>query len=377
MNRLGSSKVAAGGDPLRIGILGAARIAELAMVKPSRATGTRLVAIAARDRRRAEAYATAHGVDRALSCYSDVLGASDVEAVYNPLPNALHAVWNQAAIKAGKHVLSEKPFAANADEAAEVRDVARRTGVVVMEGFHYRYHPVTHRLHELLDSGELGELVSVETVMMIRDPGADDPRWSLPLAGGALMDLGCYSLHAQRLVAPWAGGEPCVTAARAGERDGAPGIDEWLDADLIFPSGATGSARCHMAANRRQMQYRIIGTRGEAKALCFVEPHTDDRVVITTAAGERVEKLGTRSSYTYQLEAFIAAVRTGAAVPTDPDDAVATMRLIDDCYWAAGLRPRQTSTTRAEPPPDSHPRHITETAILSSASRGHEKGTAR
>src|SRR4051812_44301115 len=109
-------------NPLRIGILGAARIAELAIVKPAKATGTRLVVIGARDRRRAEAFATVHGVERAVGSYEEVLADPDVEVVYNPLPNALHGPWNLAAMRAGKHVLSEKPFASNAVEATLVRD---------------------------------------------------------------------------------------------------------------------------------------------------------------------------------------------------------------------------------------------------------------
>jgi predicted dehydrogenase len=135
-------------EPLRIGILGAACIAELAIVKPAHATGTRLVAIAARDPQRAKAFAAAHGVERVAASYADLLADPDIEAVYNPLPNALHGPWNLAAIKAGKHVLSEKPFAANALEAAQVRDAGHRAGVVVADGFHYLYHPVMHRLRE-------------------------------------------------------------------------------------------------------------------------------------------------------------------------------------------------------------------------------------
>jgi predicted dehydrogenase len=267
--------------------------------------------------------------------------------VYNPLPNALHATWNLAAIDAGKHVLSEKPFAANAEEAAEVAAAAHRRGVVVVEGFHYLYHPVTRRLHELLASGDLGELVHVETTLEIPDPGPRDPRWSLALAGGATMDLGCYSLHAQRVLAPWAGGEPELVAAEAGERPGEPGVDEWLEARLRFPSGATGVARCHMAADRRQMTYRVVGSRGEALVTNFVEPHLDDRLVIRTSSGEHVERHGARSSYTYQLEAFTRAVRGGASLPIDVDDAVANMRLIDACYVAVGLQPRPSARTTA------------------------------
>ena len=130
-------------DPLRIGVLGAARIADLAIVQPARLTGHRLVAVAARDHRRAEDFAQRHGVERALPSYADVLADPEVEAIYNPLANALHGPWNLAAIQAGKPVLSEKPFASNADEARAVRDAAAAAHVTVMEGFHYLYHPVT------------------------------------------------------------------------------------------------------------------------------------------------------------------------------------------------------------------------------------------
>jgi len=334
-------------EPLRLGVLGAARIAGLAIVAPARATGTRLVAVAARDRARAAAFAAEHGVERALASYADVLAAPDVEAVYNPLVNVLHGTWTLAAIAAGKPVLSEKPFAANAEEAVDVAAAARDSGVLVVEGFHYLYHPVTRRLHELLASGDLGELVHVETTLEIQDPGAHDPRWSLALAGGATMDLGCYSLHAQRVLAPWAGGEPEVVAARAGERPGEPGVDEWLEARLRFPSGATGVARCHMASDRRQMTYRVVGSRGEAAVTNFVEPHLDDRLVTQTPTGRFEERHGTRSSYTYQLEAFVRAVREGAPLPVDADDAVANMRLVDACYAAAGLAPRPRPAIRS------------------------------
>ena len=115
-------------EPLRVGILGAARIAELAIVKPAHATGTRLVVVAARDRQRAEAFAAEHGVERATDSYAEVLADPEVEVVYNPLPNAFHGPWNLAAVAAGKHVLSEKPFASTAEEATEVRAAAQTPG---------------------------------------------------------------------------------------------------------------------------------------------------------------------------------------------------------------------------------------------------------
>ncbi|MEU0194792.1 Gfo/Idh/MocA family oxidoreductase [Streptomyces afghaniensis] len=329
-----------GREPLRIGVLGAARITERSLIDPARATGHRLVAVAARDRSRAETFAQEHDVERVAGSYAELVADPDIDVVYNPLANGLHGPWNLAALAAGKHVLSEKPSASNAQEAAEVLEAAGKAGTVFMEAFHYLFHPVTRRLHELLDSGELGELRHVEAMVAIAAPPDTDPRWSLPLAGGALMDLGCYSLHALRMLAPWAGGAPRLAAARGGQRAGAPGVDEWLDADLEYPGGATGSARCHMAYDGLEMSIRITGSRGEATAPNFVLPQMDDRIVVRTPEGERTEHLGTRSSYTYQLEAFAARVRDGAALPLDADDAVTTMQLIDDCYGAAGFEPR-------------------------------------
>jgi predicted dehydrogenase len=331
-------------EPLRLGILGAARISERAIVAPARDTGSRLVAVAARDRTRAEAFAEDHGVEHVHGSYADVIADPEVEAIYNPLANGLHGPWNLAAVQAGKHVLSEKPFASNAEEAAEVRDAAEKAGVVVLEGFHYVFHPVMQRMLELLDSGEMGDLERVEAVMVIPAPDDEDPRWSLPLAGGALMDLGCYALHAHRTLAPWGGGEPTLVAARGEAREGKPGVDEWLDVDLEFPDGATGSARCNMAGDFERMTCRIVGSRGVATAANFVLPQRDDRIFVATPAGERVEQLGTRPSYTYQLEAFTARLREDEPLPIDADDAVASMQLIDQCYCAAGFEPRPRFT---------------------------------
>jgi len=331
----------------RFGILGAARITERALVKPARAIGSRLVAVATRDRQRAEAFAAQHGVERAVDSYADVLADPEVEVVYNPLPNALHGPWNLAAMEAGKHVLSEKPFASTAEEAAEVRDAASKAGVTVVEGFHYLFHPVMQRLITLLDSGVLGELQRVDAIIAMPAPAVGDLRWSFDLAGGALMDLGCYGLHAHRALGRFAGGEPELVDARARERAGAPGVDEWLEADLRFPSGATGTVRTSMVHATRDMSLRVEGSRGEATITDFVEPPLDDRLVIRTEAGETTEHLGTRSSYTYQLEAFIQALHGGPAMPTGPDDAVAIAQLIDRCYGASGLplRPRKPLST--------------------------------
>ncbi len=224
--------------PLRIGILGAARIAELSIVKPATATGNRLVAVAARDPQRAAAFARQHGVERVHQTYEDLLADPEVEAVYNPLANSLHGPWNLRAIEAGKHVLSEKPFASNAAEAREVAAAAQGAGVTVLEALHYPFHPLFQRTCELIATGAIGEVQHVETLLRMPAPPDADPRWSLALAGGATMDLGCYALHcARQLGTRFLGGEPSVVSGSGRERAGRPGVDEALAVELVYPSG--------------------------------------------------------------------------------------------------------------------------------------------
>lgn len=326
--------------PLRVGILGAARITDLALIKPAKVTGARLVAVAARDPQRAAAFAERHGISRVHDSYMDVINDPDVEVIYNPLANSLHAPWNKAAIAAGKHVFSEKPSANNAIEAQEVADLVSGSDRQFFEGFHYLWHPLITRLHAILASGEIGELRHVQSVMDMPAPDGTDPRWSLELAGGALMDLGCYSLHSMRVLAPFGGGEPALISATGAERAGHPGVDEWVTAELQFPNGVTGTAGCNMASDHHQMSHRLVGSQGEAVITDFVNPHNDDRLIVTTKDGTRTEHLGNRSSYTYQLEALTTAIRTGTPAKTDADDAVRTMRLIDSCYQAIGMQPR-------------------------------------
>ena len=329
--------------PLRIGLLGASRIAPHAVLEPARRGGHRVVVVAARDRRRAERYAAEHGIERVAGSYADVMAHPEVEVVYNPLANGLHGPWNLAAIAAGRHVLSEKPFSSDAEEAEEVRDAAATAGVAAVEAFHYVHHPLTRRLEALLGAGELGDLREIEVDMVMPPPPDEDPRWSLELAGGSLMDVGCYALHLARVLGRWAGGAPRVVAATAQERRGHPGVDERLTARLEYPGGATALVRSAMDAPEVRFAFRVVGSRAEAAAGNFVLPHLDPRLTVTPHGREpRVEHLGTRPSYDFQLDALAAHLRTGAPLRTDADDAVEQMRLVDACYLAAGLplRPR-------------------------------------
>ncbi|ORA39848.1 Gfo/Idh/MocA family protein [Mycobacterium aquaticum] len=327
---------------LRIGVLGASRIAEKAIVGPAQQLGHRLVAVAARDPHRAAAFADKYGVERTLASYAEVIEDPEVDVVYNPLANSLHAPWNLASIAAGKPVLSEKPFARNRSEASAVAAAAESAGVPVLEGFHYFFHPVTQRAFALAADGSLGPVTRVEVRMAMPAPADDDPRWSLELAGGALMDLGCYSLHIMRslgrLTVDGLQGQPSITRAHAEERTA--GVDARCDVELDFPGGATGFGSHSMVAEEYSFTLRISGTAGAVFVHDFIRPDLDDRLTVTGPTGQRVERLGTRSSYSYQLDAFAAHLHDGAPLPYDLSDAVANMSYVDAAYRAAGLAPR-------------------------------------
>jgi predicted dehydrogenase len=326
--------------PLRIGILGAASIAPSALIKPAEGNAEVVVAaVAARDGARAKAFAAKHGIARVHGSYDALIADPDLDAVYNPLPNGLHGRWTRAALAAGKNVLCEKPFTANAAEAREVAELAATSGRVVMEAFHYRYHPLTLRIEEIIASGELGRLERVEAAMCFPLPKFSDIRYDYSLAGGATMDAGCYAVHMART---YGGENPEVVSAQAKLRD--PQIDRAMTAELRFPGGHTGRVRCSMwSSNLLQFSARVIGDRGELRVLNPVVPQLFHRLSVRSVDGKRVERFTRRASYAYQLDAFAAAVLHGAPVKTTPEDAVENMTVIDAIYRAAGLPVRKPS----------------------------------
>ena len=324
--------------PLKIGILGAARIADDGIVDPSRRLGHRLVAVAARDRSRAEAFAAQRGVEKVHQTYAEVIDDPEVEVVYNALVNSLHAQWNQYALNAGKHVLSEKPFARNAAEATLVRNVARTAPGQIVEGFHYLHHPVNQRLRELVTSGGLGDIQQVDIELNISAPPDSDPRWSLELAGGATMDLGCYVLNAARQVGRWLGATPSVVSAQATLKK--PDIDSAMRVELAYPGGIAGRLHWDMDASSRQMVWTVSGTDATAVVPAFAVPHMDNRIVITRHGSTEEETLGDQTSYSYQLAALENTLQSGAEFLIDVDDSVSNAELIDEVYRRAGLSPR-------------------------------------
>ena len=330
----------ANANPLRIGILGAARIAPAALISPARENAAVTVAaVAARDASRARAYAAKHGIASVHGSYEALVDDPDIDAVYNPLPNGLHGKWTRAALAAGKHVLCEKPFTANAAEAREIAQLATTSGRVVMEAFHYRYHPLTLRAEEIIASGELGKLKRVEAALCFPLPKFSDIRYDYSLAGGATMDAGCYAVHMART---FGGSTPEIVSAQAKLRD--PQIDRAMTAELQFAGGHTGRVRCSMWSSRLlQISARVIGEAGELRIFNPVMPKYFHRLTVRSPNGKRGERFGHRASYDYQLDAFVAAVQRGAPIKTTPEDAIENMTAIDAIYRTAGLPLRYPS----------------------------------
>src|SRR5215468_10236658 len=239
---------------LRVGILGAARIAPMALVRPARQVPeATVVAVAAREPAKARAFAEKHDIPRVHESYDALLADRELDAIYNPLPNSLHCEWTIRALRAGKHVLCEKPIAANAAEAERMAEAAAASGRVLMEAFHWRYHPLAARMREILASGAIGRVQHLEAWLCFPMLSPGDIRWRLDLAGGALMDAGCYPVSMVRHLAKATErksepersegdkralgeqSEPEVVSARSWLRS--PQVDRRTEAELRFADG--------------------------------------------------------------------------------------------------------------------------------------------
>ncbi|WP_369061330.1 Gfo/Idh/MocA family oxidoreductase [Caulobacter sp. 73W] len=313
---------------LRIGLLGASKIAPKAVLPPIALRDDVVVtAVAARDLGKAQAYAAQHGIATAVEGYEALIARDDVDLIYNALPPAAHLEWTQRAAAAGKHMLCEKPFAMTAAEARAMVDVAEAAGVVLIEAFHYRFHPMMTRALEVMASGELGRVLGAEAVFDVVIPKREgELRWIREQGGGALMDLGCYPLHALRTLL---GVEPAVRSATA-RWDG--GVDAALGAELDF-GGTPARIHCDMEATERKILLRIDGDKASMTLASFVHPYRDDGGL---RIGDRWEPAVPMTTYAAQLD-HVIEVLAGRATPlTGGRDAIATMTAIDAIYAAAG-----------------------------------------
>jgi predicted dehydrogenase len=271
--------------------------------------------------------------------YDALIDDPEIDAIYNPLPNSLHKEWTIRALQAGKHVLCEKPLASNAGEAEEMARTADETGRVLMEAFHYRYHPLAVRIEEILASGEIGQVRELEAeffIPLFLRP--NDIRYNYALAGGALMDTGCYCVNLVRWLA---GGEPEIVSARA--RKVSPQVDRLMFAEMRFVGGITARMGCSLAAFPPvKISARVRGDEGEVYITNPFVPHVFNGLRIVNKKGTRRERVTREPTYNFQLRAFLAATRGQETNITDGHDGVKNMRVIDSIYEKAGMRVRRS-----------------------------------
>ncbi|KAF8216898.1 NAD(P)-binding protein [Mycena galopus ATCC 62051] len=350
--------------PLKFGVLGAAAIAPSALIAPAKSHPEAVVyAVAARSKERATAFAKEHKIEKVFggpNGYQELIDDPEIDAIYNPLPNGLHFEWTMKALAAGKHVLLEKPAANTAEEARQMFELAESKGLVLLEAFHYRFHPVAHRVKAIIESGELGAVKSTSTALSL--PGwvlnlkADDIRFNYSLGGGGLMDMGCYTISSMRY---FAGGDP--TSVLSVKHDlQSPQIDRKTVATFALPGGITSTILCDLSSpwtlkvipSMPNLSAIIKCEKGEIKVMNYIMPTLYHSITVTSGGKTRVEKAYTFpdlgepwwTTYRYQLEAFVNKVkgRKPHAWITK-EDSIKNMEAIESVYAKTGLGSRPKS----------------------------------
>jgi D-xylose 1-dehydrogenase (NADP+, D-xylono-1,5-lactone-forming) len=313
---------------VRLGLLSTARINGEILRAAAETTAVEVVAVASRDKDRAEAYAAEVGLERAHGSYEELLADPDVDAVYNPLPNSIHVPWSREALEAGKHVLCEKPLSRRPDEVAAAFDLAEARGLVLTEAFMYRHHPQSARVAELVRSGAIGQLRAIRAAFSF--PLADEANIRLlaELDGGALMDVGCYCVSGVRLVA----GEPEKVFAEAVV--GRTGVDVAFHGTMRLHGDVVAQFDGSFVAVHRQSLEAV----GDEAVLVVEAPWRQDWGgdvwLVNGRERERVD-MPKASAYRLELEDFAAAVRGERAPLLGREDALGQARALEALTRAA------------------------------------------
>lgn len=322
---------------LRWGILGTGNIANQFAADVRSAKRGRLAAVGSRTAEAANSFASRYEIPRAHGSYDALLADPEVDAIYLTLPNSMHHAWTIKALEAGKHVLCEKPMAANAAEAQEMFDVARRSGRLLMEAFMYKSHPLIHQVMRTLP--RLGRLKLIRTSFCFRVSDIhNNTRFSTELAGGALMDIGCYCISFSRMVA---GEEPndvhCVGHIHE------TGVDDYAAGAMRFANDVLATFTCGMTV-QADNTVSICGEEGyieipvpwkpPAARSTFTlgrsqRPKMDAKRGQPPAPPETFEVTCDRPLYALEADDFAAAVLDGAPLPVSEADTMGNMRLLD------------------------------------------------
>lgn len=316
----------------RWGILGTAQISTEFMRAARLSRRSVLRAVASRNDSKAREWARRYGIPLAFGSYDEMLQSGEIDLVYNPLPNSLHAKWTLRALEAGLSVLCEKPFTVNADEARAVQQVAVAKGLPVAEAFMYRHHPQWQKVAELLQSGIIGEVSSLHgQFTFLLDDRTLNPA-SVELAGGALMDVGCYCVHFSRMIA---GCEPTWASAF----ENRAGVDNLLVGLLEFPNGILSHFETSIA-NFERHRAEIAGTAGSLLLTSPWVPGDKPATIQIHRPETAPEEIIIPAANSYQLEVddFVAVCAGTTSARWPVADAVANMTVLDALFSSARER---------------------------------------
>jgi len=318
---------------VRWGILSTANIGMEKVTPAIQASpSSQVLAIASRDAAKARAAADQLGIERAYGSYEDLFADPDIDAIYNPLPNHLHVPMTLAAARAGKHVLCEKPIALSAAEAEQLRDIPKN--IVFLEAFMVRFHPQWQRMRDIVRSGELGDIRSINAVFTYHNVDPANVRNQADIGGGGIMDIGCYPITAGRFFFE---SEPSRVVSLV-ERDPSFGTDRLASVMADFGGGRQLSFTCSTQATPHQ-RVQIFGTRAKAEIVIPFNAPASQPTAITIDVGTAIdgtlarrEILPACDQYTEQAEAFAQSVLGNTPLPYGVEDAIKSMRVIDAIF---------------------------------------------
>ncbi|MCK0472236.1 Gfo/Idh/MocA family protein [Halalkalibacter sp. APA_J-10(15)] len=327
-------------EKVRWGVIGSANIAKKSVIPGIQQSETgEVVAIASRNKEKAEEAAKELSIPIAYGSYEELLNDSTIEAVYIPLPNHLHKEWTIRAAEAGKHVLCEKPAALNTEEVKEMEAACEKAGVVFAEAFMYRYHPRYAMIREVMESGRIGEIRGIHGTFTFNNAeDSSNVRYKKAWGGGSLYDVGVYPISAARMLLRQ---EPQAATVHAFYSDEHDGVDMMVSGLLEFKHGVAMTFDCGMwAAFRNTLE--IVGTEGRIEVPSAFVGHQseEDHFYVITNDGKSVVEVPMLNQYALQADALGEAIRGSEPLPYPATDAVLNMKVLDACLTSAQQRQR-------------------------------------
>ncbi|MFC4388813.1 Gfo/Idh/MocA family protein [Gracilibacillus marinus] len=317
---------------LKIGVLSTAKIGREQVIPAiQRSQNAEVVAIASRNIENAKKVAEELSIPNTYSSYLDLLNDQSIDAVYIPLPNAMHKEWVMKACEHKKHVLCEKPITLDAAELEEIKKVAEENNVYVMEAFMYQFHPQHQKVKELLNSGAIGNVTMMRASFSFYLDDRTNIRLNNELGGGSMYDVGCYSIHAIRNILNQ---EPITVYAKSVERDNL-GVDTTMTGVLSFENGIVGLFDSSFDSTHRQ-EYEVIGSKGTIRVSAAFRPDTSKdgkgKVILCVDGKEPEEFSIDGDQYTLMVEDFADAITKNRALSYTIDMALNQMKIVEAVY---------------------------------------------